>query len=159
MSRETVPFHAQFASPELVDAIVRGRLRASADPRWRESGADSAQEYELWAGAGCGMACLAPLALGELLSAVGGDEVVIASVSRDIRWAAGPRGERGGHLVLVLDVDPRRGRICFHNPSGHRPRTQRAVWIARERFARFYAGRGIAVTLPRERSSRERSAA
>ena len=40
-------------------------------------------------------------------------------------------------------------RICFHNPSGTSAETQRAVWMDAERFAGFYAGRGIAVGLPR----------
>ena len=43
----------------------------------------------------------APLALAELGEAVAGDEVVLASVSAEIRAVAPAPARRGGHLVLV----------------------------------------------------------
>ena len=88
----------------------------------------------------------APLPLDELVHAVAGDEVVIASVHRLIRDPA-PAVARGGHLVLVLDAAD--GRLCFHNPSGYTPETQRFVWMDATRFETFYAERGIVVELPR----------
>ena len=208
MRREDIRYVSQFASPELACEIVAGRMRLRDDPRWRESGATSADEYAMWAGAGCGMACLqmllgalgrpapglvelgrsceryrgysrrddggldglfyagfvafgkaefaldarvaAPLALDELVQAAAGDEVVLASVNKAIRTPAQPPTARGGHLVLVIDADLARGRLCFHNPSGHHPSTQRSVWLDAEHFEPFYASRGIAVRLPRD---------
>ena len=86
----------------------------------------------------------APLELRELIAAVRGDEVVLASVSVEIRELAPAPARRGGHLVLVIDADADGGRLCFHDPSG-----ARAAWLAAADFERFFAGRGIAVTLPR----------
>ena len=91
----------------------------------------------------------APLALDELFGAVAGDEVVLASVSAEIRTPAAEPARRGGHLVLVIDCSADARRLCFHDPAGDRSDNGRAVWLERERFARFYAERGIAVTLPR----------
>jgi hypothetical protein len=91
----------------------------------------------------------APLPLADLLSAVAGDEVVLASVSVEIRALAAEPARRGGHLVLVIDVDAHAGRLCFHDPSGDRPDRSRAVWLETGTFARYYAERGIAVALPR----------
>lgn len=53
-----VPYHSQWASPELVPAILDGTLSAADDPRWPAYGADSAQEYAWWSWRLCGMACL-----------------------------------------------------------------------------------------------------
>ncbi|MFI6687260.1 C39 family peptidase [Streptomyces sp. NPDC050485] len=53
-----VPYHSQWASPELVPAIVTGTLSAAEDPRWPEYGAASATEYAWWARQLCGVACL-----------------------------------------------------------------------------------------------------
>jgi hypothetical protein len=91
----------------------------------------------------------APLRLADLLRAVAGDEVVLASVSVEIRALAAEGVRRGGHLVLVIDVDADAGRLCFHDPSGDRPDSSRAVWLENDTFARYYAERGIAVALPR----------
>jgi hypothetical protein len=91
----------------------------------------------------------APLPLAELLRAVAADEVVLASVGVEIRTLAPEPARRGGHLVLVIDCSADGSRVCFHDPSGDRPQSARAVWLERETFARFYAERGIAVTLPR----------
>ena len=91
----------------------------------------------------------APLPLADLLRAVAGDEVVLASVSVEIRELVAEPVRRGGHLVLVIDVDADAGRLCFHDPSGDRPDSSRAVWLESDTFARYYAERGIAVALPR----------
>ncbi|MEU5659433.1 peptidase [Streptomyces sp. NPDC047737] len=58
-----LPVHTQFASPDLVGAIVEGGLDPAEDPRWADSGAASAAEYARWAGHLCGMTCLR-MALG-----------------------------------------------------------------------------------------------
>lgn len=61
--RHEVPYHAQWASPELVPAIVGRTLRAADDPRWAEHGASTPEEYEWWSWQLCGVACLR-MALG-----------------------------------------------------------------------------------------------
>jgi hypothetical protein len=54
----TVPYVAQWASPELIPAILAGEISARDDPRWPESGAADAEQYEFWSWRCCGMACL-----------------------------------------------------------------------------------------------------
>jgi len=207
IARNEVPYRSQYASPELVGEILAGALTLQDDPRWREAGADTIEEYVRWARCGCGMACLqmlleargeeappivelgrraigyggyeanpprgfgpliyagfvafaaaefglearvaAPLSLDELAGAVAGDEVVLASVSNEIRTVAPRPARRGGHLVLVIDRSADGRRLCFHDPAGDRPESSGSVWLERDDFARFYAERGIAVTLPR----------
>lgn len=58
VERAEIPYRSQFASPDLVDAIVNRGRPVSDDPRWRESGASTPEEYVLRASTGCGMACL-----------------------------------------------------------------------------------------------------
>ena len=89
----------------------------------------------------------APLPLPGLLDTVRGEEVVLASVSSEIRTLAPAPARRGGHLVLVVDAGD--DRVCFHDPAGHHAAAARAVWLETEVFERFYAARGIAVTLAR----------
>jgi hypothetical protein len=55
----TVPYVAQFASPELAGDIVSGRLAAAEDPRWAEFGYPTRAAYGFWAPRLCGIACLA----------------------------------------------------------------------------------------------------
>ncbi|MEE2040156.1 C39 family peptidase [Nocardiopsis sp. CT-R113] len=69
--------------------------------------------------------------------------MVIASVHKEIRRPERPAPGRGGHLVLVIGHHD--GMVHFRNPSGHRPDTVTAHLPA-ERFAEFFAGRGIVVT-------------
>jgi hypothetical protein len=88
----------------------------------------------------------APLTLAELAAAVGGEEVVLASVSAEIRELPAAPARRGGHLVLVVEVDGGGERLCFLDPAG----APAPVWLERERFERYFAGRGVAVALPRD---------
>ncbi len=90
-----------------------------------------------------------PLPLVDLAGAVAGDEVVLASVSAQIRTPEVEPERRGGHLVLVIEVSADGERLCFHDPAGDGPQSAGAVWLSRETFGRFYAERGIAVALPR----------
>ncbi|MGW0734452.1 glutamate ligase domain-containing protein [Streptomyces sp. NPDC002851] len=53
-----VPYYAQWASPELVPAIIRGEIPAAEDPLWHTYGADSPETYEWWSWRLCGIACL-----------------------------------------------------------------------------------------------------
>ncbi|HEY1774996.1 MAG TPA: hypothetical protein VGG41_02445 [Solirubrobacteraceae bacterium] len=91
----------------------------------------------------------APLSLHELADAVDGEEVVLASVSAEIRALAPAPARRGGHLVLVFERSEDGASICFHDPAGNDGANTRGVWLALDQFERFFAGRGVAVTLPR----------
>jgi hypothetical protein len=91
----------------------------------------------------------APLELSELAQAVAGEEVVLASVSAEIRALAPLPQRRGGHLVLVVERSGDGASICFHDPAGNDPANTRGVWLALDEFERFFAGRGVAVALPR----------
>ncbi|WP_428951473.1 peptidase [Streptomyces sp. cg35] len=57
------PSLTQFASPELVGAIVSGGFDRAQDPAWRESGAATVEDYARWCGHLCGVTCLR-MALG-----------------------------------------------------------------------------------------------
>ncbi|MFU2318111.1 hypothetical protein [Rahnella sp. PCH160] len=67
----------------------------------------------------------------------------IASVHPSIRIPESVPPGKGGHLVLVTQADA--GFVTFHNPSGHDITTQQDVTLSVETFARFFAGRGIAL--------------
>ncbi|WP_037779456.1 C39 family peptidase [Streptomyces sp. SID8376] len=54
----SVPYFSQWESPELVSNLVAGTRRASQDPLWKNSGAESPDSYEFWSGRLCGVACL-----------------------------------------------------------------------------------------------------
>lgn len=67
----------------------------------------------------------------------------IASVHPSIRRAGVEPPARGGHLVLVFGAEG--GMLRFHNPSGDTPASQADARLAVGDFARFFAGRGIAL--------------
>lgn len=52
------PFYSQWISANLIKNILSGEIDAADDPKWSESGARTRQEYKLWSGHICGMACL-----------------------------------------------------------------------------------------------------
>jgi uncharacterized protein YvpB len=52
-----IPYFSQWESRELVEKIVTNQIEAKDDPRWRESGAKTIDEYTAWSWSGCGMAC------------------------------------------------------------------------------------------------------
>ncbi|MFH7594409.1 C39 family peptidase [Streptomyces racemochromogenes] len=54
----TFPTVTQYASPDLIAAIVYDGHDQGADPRWAESGAPDADTYRTWCGHMCGIACL-----------------------------------------------------------------------------------------------------
>ncbi len=56
--RHDVPYYCQWESPELVAEFVSGARAGRDDPKWAESGARDAVEYEFWAWRTCGIACL-----------------------------------------------------------------------------------------------------
>ncbi|MGD0003907.1 MAG: hypothetical protein ABSE06_06745 [Anaerolineaceae bacterium] len=53
-----VPYYAQVTSLELARAIFDEGLDARLDPRWQETGAQTAEEYAYWSGRACGPACV-----------------------------------------------------------------------------------------------------
>ena len=53
-----VPYFSQWESRDLVEFIITKQLDGKDDPQWRDSGADSREEYAEWSWNGCGMACL-----------------------------------------------------------------------------------------------------
>ena len=57
-AHQHVEASTQFASPELIKAIVYEGLDAKHDPQWPTSGAVDVAEYGRWCGHCCGMACL-----------------------------------------------------------------------------------------------------
>ncbi|GAA2591700.1 peptidase [Streptomyces axinellae] len=70
-------------------------------------------------------------------------QVLIASVSPEIRDPSTCEPRRGGHLVLVHAVH---GDIVrFHNPSGYSHNADSAA-LPMHVFERFHAGRGILVS-------------
>lgn len=53
-----IPYYSQWESKKLVDEIITRKILARDDPKWRNSGAKSSEEYEYWSWNICGMACL-----------------------------------------------------------------------------------------------------
>jgi hypothetical protein len=86
------------------------------------------------------------LPAGELAAQVGGGTVAIASVHPWIRWPARIPPERGGHLVLVTGAAA--GELTLNNPSGLPGHSQQGARVSTADFGRFYAGRGMIVTVP-----------
>ncbi|GAA0414387.1 hypothetical protein [Leifsonia naganoensis] len=79
-------------------------------------------------------------ATAEFLPLVRPGQVVLASVSPEIRWPDRPNERRGGHLVLVHGREG--DRFVFHNPSGIGPTAADATADVAT-FARFHAERGM----------------
>ncbi len=69
----------------------------------------------------------------------------IASVHHSIRWPDQGPPSKGGHLVPITSASSQ--AICFHNPSGHNRASQTDAILPLDVFDRFFAGRGIAVSL------------
>jgi hypothetical protein len=198
-----VPYFSQWETPDMTLAVVEEGARTALlrDPAWRGSGAANIEEYALWAGNICGMACLkmilaartgktyptVPLALectayggyvvegdgrirgliyapfvpfvkerhgleaevvtgiqaADLPAMLGRAEFFIASVHHGIRWPQTEPPSKGGHLVLVTRAS--NDSVTFHNPSGHVAATRENVEMPLDTFARFFAGRGIAI--------------
>lgn len=53
-----MPYFSQWESRDLVEKIITKQLNAGDDPRWKESGARTTDEYTSWSWSCCGMACL-----------------------------------------------------------------------------------------------------
>ena len=57
---ETVPFFSQWETPDMtMDVLAEGaEVALRRDPLWKGSGAETLDEYAVWAANICGMACL-----------------------------------------------------------------------------------------------------
>ena len=80
----------------------------------------------------------APLAIDELIAAVSGDEVVLASVSAEIRELPLVPARRGGHLVLVFDASADGARVLL--PRSRRRAGRPCGWSARSSSATSRGG-------------------
>lgn len=69
-------------------------------------------------------------------------QVMIASVSPEIRDPDTSEPQRGGHLVLIHSVHA--GIVRFHNPSGYSHNSDSAS-LSVHAFERFHADRGILI--------------
>jgi hypothetical protein len=81
-----------------------------------------------------------------LAGRLGPGTVAIASVHPWIRWPDRTPPDRGGHLVLVTRSVA--GQLTLNNPSGLPGHSQQGARVSLADFARFYAGRGMLVTVP-----------
>lgn len=55
---KNVPYYSQWESASLIKNILSGETDAKDDPLWYRSGAGTRQDYKVWSGHICGMACL-----------------------------------------------------------------------------------------------------
>jgi len=52
-----IPYFCQFMSADLVETYISNHNLLNTDPKWRESGANTISEYEMWTWSDCGIAC------------------------------------------------------------------------------------------------------
>ena len=52
-----IPYVSQYASKELAESYVKNAELLASDPRWRDFGAETPEEYAFWSRRICGMAC------------------------------------------------------------------------------------------------------
>src|SRR5581483_419670 len=53
---KNVPYYSQWESKQLVGKILSHEISAKEDMKWKNSGAETKEEYELWSFNVCGMA-------------------------------------------------------------------------------------------------------
>jgi len=69
VQRDKVPYFSQWETPEMtLSVLAEGSAALLRDPLWRQSGAETVEDYARWAVNVCGMACLKMIlaARGEL---------------------------------------------------------------------------------------------
>ncbi len=103
--------------------------------------------FARWVGArfGLDVQVLGQHPADELLSRIGADAMVVASVSPEIRHPTRANVRQGGHLVLATGFDD--AGVWIHNPSGATG-TQADAFIELDDFRRFFANRGMVVRWP-----------
>jgi len=52
-----VPYVSQFAHQEYAEKILKDKANKTSDPNWKDTGAESPEEYAEWVLTMCGMAC------------------------------------------------------------------------------------------------------
>lgn len=57
-SKYNIPSFTQWESKEIIEDIINDRRDCKTDPLWKNSGASSPEEYEMYSWQCCGMACL-----------------------------------------------------------------------------------------------------
>ncbi len=77
------------------------------------------------------------------------NKLVIVSVNPNIRgYNTAPENQKGGHLVLVVGYDLLKSTIIINNPSGFvSTNTQINHELPVKEFLRYYAGRGIVISI------------
>ncbi|MDD5552216.1 MAG: C39 family peptidase [Candidatus Pacebacteria bacterium] len=55
--KKGIPYFSQWESPELNDDILNKKKDAAEDKKWKNSGANSPEEYRLWSWHTCGITC------------------------------------------------------------------------------------------------------
>ena len=55
---QQVPYYAQFQDIENVESYINGACSLLNDPYWKNSGAETVEEYAYWANRACGMVCV-----------------------------------------------------------------------------------------------------
>ena len=59
IQRDKVPYFSQWETPEMtLSVLAEGSAALLRDPLWRQSGAETVEDYARWAVNVCGMACL-----------------------------------------------------------------------------------------------------
>lgn len=88
----TVPYFSQWESPEMTLAVLsEGASALHRDPLWRNSGAETVEEYARWAVNVCGMACL------KMILAARGELHPILSLARGCT-------DHGGYVINPADA-------------------------------------------------------
>lgn len=85
------------------------------------------------------------ITLKDILVSLAHKNIVIASVSPQIREPKTKPKQKGGHLVLVLGYDLDAKKLYVHNPSGFSKQTQEYAAISFHDFKKFFANRGVIV--------------
>ncbi|MFB7600157.1 hypothetical protein [Streptomyces sp. NPDC056160] len=101
--------------------------------------------FMAWVGSRFGFRCqlVENTPIQESARSVRPGQALIASVSPEIRDPGTQEPRRGGHLVLIHEVQG--GTVRFHNPSGYSHNADSAS-LPVHVFERFHAGRGILVS-------------
>ena len=92
-THKEVPYFCQWESKELAAKILSGEIKTETDPKWRESGAASPEEYALWSWNVCGMTCLKMI-----LAAITGMTVPLTTLAKKC-------AKYGGYKVNGKQID------------------------------------------------------
>ena len=91
----------------------------------------------------------------QICDAISRGALLLVSVNKEIRKPDSVPEKKGGHLVLVVGVDPEQQLIYFHNPSGHTEKSRSLACLPYVQFELFFAYRGIVVEAPNKKADRK----